>query len=233
MKAVAFLVSLLAVTDSGSALTAGLTVDGFGPELTPVSATPNVGTCTTAATRISCSFGGLPPDSPGVVTTCVFQVASAGGVTIDADPTFPIGAFAGHKVGTLALTLNPAAADLSVTVPAATLKPKAGGSVTTAATVRNLGPSPAHAPQLAFTLPSGIKLVSATVSSGTCSVATRTCAFADLAGQATAVVRLTLRDTSTTAKHVTVFASAPGEFDPATADNHGSLAVAPPPKPKH
>ncbi len=201
----------------GSPLTYILTVHNNGPnaaanvlasdtlpaDASLVSATTTQGSCF-GSFAIACNLGTVAAGASVKITIVVTPTQA--GTAIDhanvsssnPDPT------PGNNDATVTTTVNPAVgggtvtpADLSMTKTAAPNPVTVGSSLTYTLTVANGGPASATGVVTSDTLPSGVTLVSATPSQGTCSGTTAiTCNLGTLASGATATVAIVVTPTA-------------------------------------
>ena len=156
-----------------------------------VSAAANGGTCTVAASAVTCVFGVLATGSSKTITLNAtapaagpFQLAaSVVGDQPDSNPS-------NNTVQTVESIKN--LADLSVTVTG-TATAQVGGAVSYTVVVANAGPDVATASQLAFHLAPGLTLGTASFAGTACTAgasALITCAFGDLAASKSVTVTI-------------------------------------------
>ena len=169
----------LALHNAGPSPAAGVSVsDPLPASLTLVSATSTQGTCS-GTTTVSCAIGTIDAGAAHDVSVTIVAragVNAAPGVTntatvsaSTADPT------AANNEASASTTVNPLA-DLQITAADAPDPVNAGGNVTYTLAIHNAGPSTAAATAVTDALPSGLSLVSATPSQGSCAgTATVTC----------------------------------------------------------
>lgn len=175
------------ITNNGPSASAGVTfTDPASGGYTIASAAPSQGTCTHAATTVSCAIGTLAAGARAVVTI-VLTGTAAGPVTLNSsvaastpDPN-PANNTASVAVTVVAPpsapTTTPVAppagagpsADLALTKSAAPGRLRRGRRTTFTLTVTNHGPSAATGVVLTDRLPRGLKWVSTSASQGHCS----------------------------------------------------------------
>ena len=173
-------------------------VDGLPAGVTFVSATSDQGSCSEAASTVTCDLGTLPAGASGQIV-----------IVVDVDPSTPPGTI------TNTATANPntadpnftnnsvsvdttvvAEADMSISKDDAMDPVFAGGEVVYTVGYENLGPSDAASVQVVDTLPAGVVFVSAVSDDGSCSEASGvvTCDLgtipAGAAGEITIVVEV-------------------------------------------
>lgn len=228
----------------GRPLTYTVTVANAGPDDAPAvtltdmlpsqfavgSVTPSQGTCSRAATTVTCALGAMANGTSATVTiagtttaaatlSSTATVAAAGGA---ADPA------TGNNRAVQATVVRAPSTDLAVTQTDSADPVLAGDPLSYTVTVVNNGPDDAPAVQLSDTLPSGLSVASVTPSQGTCTrVSTSlSCPLGALANGASATV--TIAGTPTVAGTFTSTASATaggGAVDPATANNRAAQAT--------
>lgn len=197
--------------------------DPLPTSVTLVSATATQGTC--AGSPLKCSLGTLANGASATITIVVTPQAagsltnSSDGIATEGDPN------SANNSSSVTVTVNPSSgggADLGLTKSHAPEPVPLGQRLTYVLTVRNDGPDVSTASTLTDTLPSGVSLVSASSSSGTCSgSATVSCSLGAFAKGASATV--TIVATATAAGSVTNTASVAGaQTDPNGANNGAS-----------
>lgn len=115
-------------------------------------------------------------------------------------------------------------ADLGVTTTEVTASALAGSTRTVTATLTNNGPATATASKATVTVPTGMALHGLSASGGTCSVATATCTFGDLASAATRIVTLKLAAITAGTRTAKVTATST-TADPVSTNNSVSVAT--------
>ncbi|MDQ0649461.1 putative repeat protein (TIGR01451 family) [Microbacterium natoriense] len=160
----------LAVHNDGPSEARDLRVtDPLDPATTFVSVSPQQGSCSMTGQTLGCLVGTL---APGATTTITVTVALASGAsavvqnsasvtssTPDPDPSNNVDS----------TSFNPTIiADLAVTKTASAAQVAAGGTVTYTMVVTNNGSSDAVNAVLSDTLPTGLTVISATATSGSC-----------------------------------------------------------------
>jgi uncharacterized repeat protein (TIGR01451 family) len=183
----------LTATNSGPSDATGVTVtDTLPGGVTLVSASASQGNCSGTNT-ISCSLGNLTNGSSATVTIRVTPT-TAGTLTNTAsiqggqsDPN------TANNTATATTTAN-AVSDLAITKTDSPDPVLAGQTLTYTIGVSNGGPSPATAVTVTDALPSGVSLVSAAPSQGTCSgTTTVACTLGAVAQGANATVTIMVR----------------------------------------
>jgi len=165
--------------------------DPLDPATTFVSATSQQGSCSMAGQTLGCVVGTV---APGATTTITVTVALASGAnavvqnsasvtssTPDPDPSNNVDS----------TSFNPTIiADLAVTKTASSAQVAAGGTVTYTIVVSNNGTSDAANAVLSDTLPTGLTVVSATTTSGSCTTTSASveCTWPSLAQGASSTV---------------------------------------------
>jgi len=192
-----------------------------------ISAIPSQGTCDESGRVVSCALGSLTGDAATV--TIVVMPTAAGTmtntVTVAASENDANPANNSASESTLVLPV----ADLAVAKSGSPNPAHVGSPLTYTVVVANLGPSAATRVTLADTLPTGVVLISAMPSQGSCgeSGGLVTCGLGSLAGDA-ATVTIVVMPTAvgTMTNTVTVAAS---EHDPNLANNSDleSISVLP------
>lgn len=122
-------------------------------------------------------------------------------------------------------TVNAAAADLSITKTDSPDPVQVGSDLTFTLTVHNAGPSDATGVVVTDNLPSGVTLVSANASQGSCTLTNPvSCSLGTLASGATATVTIVVQPTASGT--ITNEASVQGiESDPNTANNSSRIST--------
>ena len=186
----------LSVSNSGPSSAASVTVsDPLPAGMTHVSSSASQGTCSLAASTVTCALGSLANGATATVTitaqatfalagTSVPNSATVSSPTNDDDPA--------DNSSTHVVNVGPAA-DLVFTKDAPASVP-AGGTLLYSLQVANNGPQAATGAVITDTLPAGLTFVSAVPTQGTCAAAGQvvTCAIGELANGAGAQVLLTV-----------------------------------------
>jgi uncharacterized repeat protein (TIGR01451 family) len=219
----------ITVPNAGPGEATGVTLTDILPgSLEFVSASASQGTCS-GTTTVTCALGSLARGASATVTI-VARAIQAGSVSnsvsvaaTEADPNGQ------NNTATATTTVN-ALADAGLT-KAATASARVGENVTYTLTTTNAGPSPASGVVVTDTLPSGIELVSASASQGSCAgAATVTCAIGTLASGSSATVTIVARATAPGTITNTAQVSAT-EQDPASGNNSASATTTVEPAP--
>ncbi len=221
------LVYTLTVVNGGpSTATSVVVTDTLPGGVTYVSATPSLGSCSQTGGIVTCGLSSMANGVTRVVTIVVTPTASgmitnsATVLATEGDPN------TANNSASATTTVNPASADLSVTLNDFPDPVTVGAQVSYTATVANAGPSPATAVTLTDVLPASLTWVSATSSVGSCteSAGTVTCALGTLASGAGATVSITT--TATTVTTVTNTVSVSGSTsDPSPGNNSASATT--------
>jgi uncharacterized repeat protein (TIGR01451 family) len=124
-------------------------------------------------------------------------------------------------------TVTPQRADLAVTKIVDNPTPTVGDTVTYKVTLTNLGPDTATNITLLDTLPAGITITSATVTTGTINAATRTWSIPSLASGGVAIGTIVGLVTSPTTTPNIVTITGADQFDPNLDNNTAEAAVTP------
>ncbi len=122
------------------------------------------------------------------------------------------------------VTLVPVAADLGITLGASALTPAQGDTVTLTIAVGNAGPSAATAATVTHVLPAGLKLVSATATTGNYNSWTGKWTLGNLTSGATATLTLKTSVAATGSMTDTVSVTS-GTVDPNDANNTASVTL--------
>jgi hypothetical protein len=176
---------------------------------------------------VQCPLGGLAPGS--LVAATIVLVATTPGTY-----TFASNGFGDNSTSSVVVTAVPAppaataapapTADLSVRTPRTTLSPKMGRVVRAGVEVRNDGPVGDKSTTLALKIPPQLRLIAATVQSGTCDLKELRCRLGSLSAQGSDLVVVTFRAVHAGKGHVIVRV-AEDPTDPSLMNNDGSLSV--------
>jgi uncharacterized repeat protein (TIGR01451 family) len=220
----------LTVSNAGPASATGVTVtDSLPAAVAFVSVNASQGTCTGTAT-VACSLGTIPNGGSATVTVVAraVQVGSASNTaTVQAAEPDPV--TGNNSASTTTVVL--AAADVALAKASSAATARVGDTFTYTLTTTNAGPSPASGVVVTDTLPSGIELVSASASQGSCAgAATVTCAIGTLASGSSATVTIVARATAPGTITNTAQVSAT-EQDPASGNNSASATTTVEPAP--
>ena len=183
------------ISNQGPSAATGLVLRNVLPGgVTLVSATSAGGICTLAGSTVTCNLNNLLPGGTELVTLvtqpgvagALYNVMSVSANETDLNPV--------DNSATATVTVNPAA-DVGVSIVPRPNPVYAGTNLNYAVTISNQGPSAATGLMLTDVLPSGVSLVSATTTSGTCTTtgSTFTCAMNDLSAGSDALVTLMTR----------------------------------------
>ena len=206
------------VTNNGPSTATDVTLtDTLPGGVTFVSATPDQGSCSGAAT-VTCNLGTIISATSTAVTIAVTPT-TAGTITNSASVTAnetDLNTGNNSATQTTTVALGP---DLSITMTDSADPVAAGENLTYTVAVTNNGPSTATDVTLTVTLPSGVTFVSATPDQGSCSgAATVTCNLGTIISATSTAVTITV--TPTTAGTITNSASVTAnETDPNTGNN--------------
>lgn len=233
------------VFSGGPQITYTLTVTNNGPDdasnvvLTDTlpagvvfgSATPGAGTCSEVNSVVTCNLGALALDAsttvaivvtPDVVVDATAITNNATVTATEEDPT------PGNNTVAETTTVNPPAADVTVSIVATPAQPLINEQITYDITVSNSGPSDDTGILLTVVLPAMTTFDSATVDQGTCSVdkGTVTCTIGDLAAGESVAAQIVVTGPGE-AMILTTSASVDGDItDPVIANNLSSVDVA-------
>ncbi|MFN7944385.1 MAG: IPT/TIG domain-containing protein [Blastocatellia bacterium] len=198
----------ISVTNNGPSATAtGVVVtDTLPANLTFVSASSSLGSCTFAGGTVTCNIGNLTGSTN---VTIVVAPTAAGNYsnTVSVSGTLPDNNSANNSATAVTSvnsnTTDPASADVDLTMSATgQVTLGSGSNINYSMTVRNFGPA-ATAASVTLTdrLPTGLNFVSASTSSGTCAFSngTVTCNLGNIASSAS----VTIVTTPTTAGVIT------------------------------
>ncbi|MFN8525950.1 MAG: hypothetical protein U0821_22850 [Chloroflexota bacterium] len=192
--------TLTARNNGPSAATGVVVNDELPPGVTLVSATPTQGTCA-GAPSVTCSLGTLA-NGASVTITIVARLDAVGTVVntarIGGREPDPTNTNNGASVGATVVGVTPqSGADLSIAKTASPASVSLNDAVTFTLTVNNGGPGQATGVIVTDPLPSGLTLISATPSQGSCTPGqTVTCAIGTLAAGANATVTIQARATA-------------------------------------
>jgi uncharacterized repeat protein (TIGR01451 family) len=207
----------ITIHNGGPKAAAGVEVVTEVPEgMRFLSATPTSGSCTGSST-ITCIIGALDNGSSASVQLTLTGsqagtfTSSATVTSATADPTTP-------NTASTSVQVTHAVADLSVSVPASITSLR-DETFTLRVSVHNNGPDVASNPVLTDVLPTGLTLVSAVPSQGSCSGSTTlTCSLGAMESGASATVHLHLKGTAAGNFTHTVDGTASPDLDPTLPD---------------
>lgn len=221
----------LTSTSSGpDAATGVVVVDSLPATVTFTSATSSQGTCSQAASVVTCNLGTIANGGTATVTIVVTPTA-AGQLTNTAtissalqDPS------AANNTAVTTTTVSPAgsggSADLSLTLVDQPDPVNVNGTLIYTAVLTNNGPASAPGVIVTDSLPAGVSLVSATPSQGTCSTSGNaiTCSLGTVATGGTATVLITVIPL-TPGPLSTVATVSSGVADPNPANNQATAST--------
>jgi uncharacterized repeat protein (TIGR01451 family) len=213
----------LTVTNNGPGTATSVTVtDQLPAGVTYVSATSTQGTCSQASGVVTCVVGTLANGVTRTITIVVTPTAvgtKTNTASVSANESDPNSA---NNNASAVTTVNPASADLSVTMNDFPDPVEVGANLSYSATVTNNGPSPATGVTLTDPLPAGVTFGSATPSQGSCSgTITVTCNLGSLANGANAAVTIVVTPSAAGALTNTVTVTG-GQSDPTPGNNSAS-----------
>ena len=212
--------------NAGPSDAAAVTIaDTLPSGILPSSATWPAGTCSLIGRSVTCNVGAVT-NGANVVVTIVGTVGAGvpvGPLTNTATVSSPTAdPSPGNNSASVTSTID-RSADLTTTKTVSPTSAPAGSTVVYHLSTTNGGPSTAESTQLRDTLPAGMTLISATASTGSCTIAGNsvTCSVGTLASGATASADVTARiDASTSAGTITNAATATSATpDPTPGDN--------------
>jgi large repetitive protein len=190
--------------------------------------------CTTPAVgatgTITCNAASLA-NGAGATFTLVVRVAgnasgtianTAGATSAVSDPN------AGNSSVTSASLPVTSSADLSITKSTQSTQAATNATINYTITVSNAGPSPATGVVVTDALPSGLQLVTATPSQGSCSgTTTITCNLGTLASGGSAAIALAAHVTATSGSIANTASVSSATNDPGAGNNSGSAPPIP------
>ena len=197
------------VVDSGN--TVGSTLCGLNPPVTNHS-DPLLGFDTASGQR---AFGANPGSNTNA--PCTGSFGDAKGLDLW---TYTPSAALSNNVNIVAPT-----ADLALSKTVSNPTPSLGSNVTFTITATNNGPSPATGVAVTDLLPSGLSLVSSTVSAGAYNAGTGVWTIGPMANGSTATLQIVATVTSTSLVTNTAAKSAENESDPNLANDSASVSV--------
>lgn len=214
----------ITLTNNGpDAATNVLATDALPAGLQFVSATPSVGSYSSATGRWS--VGTMTPGTP---RTLQIQARVAGSapstntVVVAGDQFDPAPAN-----NTASVTVTPLIADLGVTTIVSNAMPSVGGSVTFTTTLTNNGPSSATAVTGTDVLPAGLTFVSAAPSQGTYNPASGLWTVGTMLNGASVTLAIQATVAAPSPRTNTFTITHSDQFDPVTANNSASITVTP------
>lgn len=218
----------LAVTNAGATPVTDVSLmDVLPAGVSLVSATPSQGSCS-GTSSVTCSLGNLAGGAGASVQIAVIA-NTAGTLTNQASVTAreaDVNALNDVSIVTVAATASaPATADLGITLSDSPDPVRRLRNLTYSINVRNAGPNVANGVNVSDTLPSSMRLVSATSTQGSCSGAsTITCSLGNLASGASASVSIVVQPSSagTFSNTATVRANT---ADPNTRNNSAAVST--------
>lgn len=225
---------ILRASNAGPTAASDATItDTLPTGVTLVSSTPSQGTCSATGQTLTCPLGTVANGSNATVTVVVRVPAGSTATSLTnvaevASSTSDPNTANNRASVTTAVTR---AADVSLTKSVTPTAPVPGNTVTYTLAATNGGPSSAAGVVVTDSVPAAFNAVSATTTSGTCSVTGNgvSCAVGTLAPDATATVRITATlDAAYTGGSLTNAAQVQADTtDPVTTNNTATAVVTP------